>query len=663
MKGVVRQVLTLLVREYFPPVDAAYLASRLAVDGDSARAALEFLVEQGLLKARDEKYRLNPETPVAGGRFQAHSRGYGFIHVAGGLHYYVAPANTLGAKDGDIVWGKVVGGEASKAAQVQIYEILEKSIFPAVGQFQAGRGLGSVRAGGRQLMIPGRAAGGARDGDPVVFMPRGWEAKVLEILPPRDKSLLDVLALAAAKGFAPGFSRGVMAETESLTPDIKAEQKRRLDLRHIPVVTIDNENCRDMDDGFSVERLTGGKYRLGVHIADVAHYVKPNTALDREALNRGFSVYVPGGRIIPMLPDRLTYDLCSLLPGQDRLCLSCLATVTAAGEVEEVQFAETVVQSAGQLSFSQASAVIAGQSTGKTDPVLAAGGELQTILRQRRLRLGGTRIDLPTPAFVLDGEGQPLELTVPAKNIAQEMVEEFMVLANELAAELLADAGLPWISRYNPGFFPGREDEINQFLAHWGYQPLDVNDSRQLQQLLSAIEGRPEEIPVAKKLARCLQKSRYSLTEQGHFMLATPRYTHFSAPLRRYPDLATHRLLKAYLGQQPAPDPHQLHQVAEHCSFRERLVQDAENSAVQLKKVQYMERCQDKNFTGVVTEVTGGGLQVWLPNTVEGNAVAGIPREKLAEYQPGDVVKVRVHRVDYQRNQLIFAIATETMDA
>src|SRR5690554_6108427 len=215
--------------------------------------------------------------------------------------------------------------------------------------------------------------------------------------------------------------------------------------------------------------------------------------------------------------------------------------------------------------------------------MLLAAEELANLLQKRRQRLGGARIDLPAAEFVLDEDGQPVDLLVPQRNIAQAMVEEFMVLANELAAKWLADAGLPCIARCNPGFYPGREDELNQFIARWGHPPLDTTDSRQLQKLLNKIEGKREEIPVCKMLARCLQKSRYSLGRQGHFVLALPRYTHFSAPLRRYPDLVTHRIIRAYLHEKSLPSAQLLHQAAEHCSFRERLAQDAENNAALLK--------------------------------------------------------------------------------
>ncbi len=651
-----KQVVSFLVRGYFPEVDASYLARRLGISTENAKTSLNNLVDQGLLLVRDGKHCLNPRSPVIGGRFQSHSRGFGFVHVAGGLHYYVAPMNTRDAEDGDIVWGSVEQGEPGKADQLKIEEILEKNVPPLVGLYKGARGLGRVRIGDRQLMIPSRDNGGASDESPVVVLVRGWEAKVLEVLPPEDVALLDVLALAAARGFAPGFSRRVRETANAVNTEIDRELSRRKDLRDVTVISVDTENCRDIDDAFSLEKSDDGNFRLGLHISDVAQHVQPGDAVDKEALKRGFSAYVPGNRTIPMLPEKYTYQQCSLLPGEERLCLSCLATISPQGDILDYSFEETVVKSDRNFSYCQAADILAGGGSDDAGRVLELAGELQQLLQSRRRKTGAIAIDLPSAQISLDGEGNPLAVEAVAKNPAHNLIEELMLLGNELAARYLADNDLPCIFRSHQGFMPGREKDINQFIGRWGYEPLDLGDTHQIQALLTSVQQKPEEIPVLKKLARNLRKSRYTISEESHFVLALPRYTHFTAPLRRYPDIAVHRIIKAHLRQQPRMTDQYLHLVAEHCSYRERQVQEAENSTMQLKKNQFMERCADKLFSAVVTEVLPGGLQVWLSNTVEGNAVAGMPREKLAEFKPGDVINVRLHRLDQQRNQLVFAV-------
>ena len=632
------------------------MARRLGIPTESARRALENLTSQGLLRCNEGTYSLNPGSPVIGGRFQTHSRGFGFVHVSGGLHYYVSPVNSRGAEDGDIVWGSVQQGEPGRADQVRVEEILEKNTPPLVGLYKGAGGLGRVRIGDRQLMIPSRDKGGAVDGSPVVVLTREWEAKVLEVLPPEDEALLDVLGLAAARGFAPGFSRRVREKARAANPEIARELNRRRDLRDVTVVSIDTENCRDIDDAFSVEKLSDGNFRLGLHVSDVTEYVHPGDAVDKEALKRGFSAYLPGDRIIPMLPEEYTYQHCSLLKEQERLCISCFATVSPRGEIVDYCFEESVVKSSCNFTYREAADVLAGGGQGAPAQVLELAAELQQLLHKRRREAGAIAIDLPSARFSLDADGQPVSVDIVEKNEANMLVEELMLLGNELAARYLADNELSGIFRSNKGFMPGFEADVNQFLQRWGHGPVDLSDLVQVQKLLDSVQDKPEQIPVLKKLARHLQKSRYTTKEEGHFVLALPRYTHFTAPLRRYTDMAVHRIIKAHLRQQPPITDKYLHLVAEHCSYRERQVQEAENSAVQLKKIQFMEQCGDQLFSAVVTQVLPGGLQVWLPNTVEGNAAAGVPREKLVEFSPGDVISVRLHRVDQQRNQLVFAI-------
>ncbi|HPZ90025.1 MAG TPA: RNB domain-containing ribonuclease [Bacillota bacterium] len=644
-----RQVLTRLAREFYRPAAPRELAQELELALHLVEKALASLCARGVLKRGEEGYCFNPGADLIAGYFQTHPRGYGFVHTGDDRQYYVPPGTARGAGDGDIVLAEVQAREPGKAPLVQITDILHRRQRYLVGQFRAGSGLGSVQDGTRKILIPVRAARGAREGAGVVVAVSGYEGRVVCTLPDEDLGRLDLLNIAARRGILPLFPPAVEEEAARLAAQ---DLGRREDMRDMAVVTVDGQDVWDLDDGFSLFRLENGNWLLGVHVADVAHYVAGGSALDREALRRSFSIYLLD-REIPMLPARLSRDLCSLLPGRERPAVSCLVELTPAGQVVSFRFAETVICSRARLTYQQA----AEGRCGPWQQLIAAAMQLAGALAQRRRQRGAAYIALPATAIVLDAAGRPLAMGPRRWDAAREMVEEFMILANELAAEYLHQRGMAFLHRGNAGFHPGRGEEVNAFIARWGYKLQYPPPARELQQFLDRLQGRPEMVPVSRKLARCLQKSRYSAAPLGHYNLALERYTHFSSPIRRYSDLFVQRQIKAAVRGVQAPElARELPRAAELCSYKERLVQDVEGECLEQKKLEYLEARPGEIFAATVADTTPGGPWVMLDNTAEGMVVAGA-RSKLQEYVPGDRVQIKVHKLDYRAKQAYFALA------
>ena len=646
MNSIEKRVLSCLAKVFYRPMGPEELAMVSTLPEDGVAAALVSLRDKGILSQMGSEYTLNLEADFIAGYYQSHLRGYGFVHVGRDRQYYVAPGLAAGARDGDLLLCQVVGRREGQAPAVRVIDFLVRNERFAVAEFQGKSHLGSIREGNKKIMIPSRLRGGAQDGDPVLVAVSEWDGRVASVLGQETKPYMDLYNIAATKGILPAFPLAVEREAEALPAYNYRDENGRLDLRQLEVVTVDGEQSHDLDDGFSLTREANGAWSLGIHIADVAHYVGPHSLLDKEAFQRGSSAYLVD-REVPMLPEKLSQDLCSLLPGCDRPALSCLVDVAATGEITSYRFAETVVRSRARLTYSE----VAEHSSS----LMAQAAELGKVLNGKRVERGASYIELPTTAIKLDGNGVPIRMGPREVGGPRGLVEEFMVLANELAADFLHKEGVSLLYRGNEGFHAGRSDELATYLAHWGYQLAYPPSSKELQLLLKEIAGRPEEILVSRKLARSLHKSRYSWTPLGHYNLAIPFYTHFSSPIRRYSDLFVHRQIKRILRGQPFEDlERDLPLVAEQCSFRERLVQDVEGACMEQKKLQYLAGQGDRIFRGLVAEITNSGPLVWLANTAEGIVVAG-ERQLYENCQPGDSIHVRIHKLNFKTNGVFFA--------
>jgi ribonuclease R len=532
----------------------------------------------------------------------------------------------------------------------------------------------------------------AIDGDKVILAITGaserdgtLHGRVAEVLGPEGVMHVEVRALAARYGLRIDFPADVEAEAHAIPAAIpEADLHGRLDLRGGVCFTIDPEDAKDFDDAVSIARAADGNYLVGVHIADVGHYVRAGSRLDAEALHRGTSVYLLDG-VIPMLPERLSNHLCSLKEGKDRLTFSALLTVSPRGAVKDAVFRKSVIRSVKRFSYEEAQAILDG-GDGPCAEELRMMDALARVLTRKRLREGSIDFNLPEVKFVYDARGVPVDILAKRRLQSMRLIEEFMLLANRAAAlSVRAQAGphAPRPFLYRVHDLPDEEKvgELIAFLHHVGVQArLDVSSSASFQAMLEALEGNPL-APVLQDLTiRSMAKAAYSETNIGHFGLGFAAYTHFTSPIRRYPDLIVHRLLARYRGQDgdrtPAASEQQLAAVARRSSERERLAIEAERESVRLKEIEYLQRHLGSEFEGVISAVMSYGFYVELvPSLVEGlvhvrsldddyyrydarrKCLVGERRRR--RYALGDEVRVQIARVDLATRRVDFLIAED----
>ncbi len=502
---------------------------------------------------------------------------------------------------------------------------------------------------------------------------RPAEGRIVEDLGHLDARGTDGLVVTRKHGLAGDFPAEVQEQARALPGGIAAREsagRERFD--GPPPVTIDGESARDFDDAVAVQELAQGGFRLFVHIADVAHFVTAGSALDLEARLRGTSVYFPD-RVIPMLPEQLSNDLCSLVPGQDRLVQSIVLDFTKTGKLRKTRFADGVICSAARLTYSQVARVLEGAKRGhgvpaRLLPMLLAANRLREVLEERRHARGSIDFDLPEPQILLDVEGAMTGITVEPRNLAHRLIEEFMLAANEAVAEHLWRGGTAAVYRVHEPPDPVKLDALGRFVEGFGHE-LRARDaptvSKEIQRLLEEVESRPEARVIHQVALRTMNQARYSPENAGHFALAAPSYAHFTSPIRRYPDLVVHRQLRA-LRRRDARAPHdrdEMSAIAESSSARERSAEAAERELLAWKKVAFISEHVGESFDGLVTGVTRFGLFVQLID----NLVEGLVRVELlgsewfefderrfelagaqsgTAYRLGDRLRVRVVRVD-----------------
>ena len=457
------------------------------------------------------------------------------------------------------------------------------------------------------------------------------EGVITEILGHIHDPGVDILSIVRAYNLPEDFPGAVKNQLKQVPDEVKKDSwAGRKDLRDLPTVTIDGEEAKDLDDAISIERAGDG-YRLGVHIADVSHYVQEHTPLDEEAFKRGTSVYLVD-RVIPMLPHKLSNGICSLNEGEDRLALSCLMEIDSQGNVTGHEIAETVIRSDRRMTYTAVNAIVTDH-----DPQVTAEyaefaemfllmKELADILRKKRHARGSIDFDFPESKIVLDEKGKPLEIKAYERNAATRIIEDFMLLANETVAEDYFWQELPFLYRTHDKPDEDRMKRLGTFINNFGYvlrMPGGQVYPKEIQKLLDKVEGTPEELLISRLTLRSMKQAKYTTENTGHFGLAARYYTHFTSPIRRYPDLQIHRIIKESLhggltGKRISHYEKILPQVAVQTSALERRADEAERETDKLKKVQYMERFIGQEFEGVISGVTSWGFYVELPNTVEG---------------------------------------------
>lgn len=643
-----KEMLVQLVHDKtYVPMKLKELAMLLSVpkeQRDELKEVLDILIAEGKIGiSKKGKYGKAEEFALAG-TFSGHAKGFGFVTIEGREQDVFIPADkTKGAMDGDKVQIVIEGEARGKRAEGAVLRILEHANKTVIGFYQKNKNFGFVLPDnqklGQDIFIPQGKDMGAVTGHKVIVRITDFgddrkkpEGVITEILGHVNDPGVDILSIIKAYGLPEGFPDEVMVQVAGIPDEVEEEEKKnRLDLRHLQTVTIDGEDAKDLDDAISISKENDDHYTLGVHIADVSHYVTENSPLDKEALKRGTSVYLVD-RVIPMLPHKLSNGICSLNAGTDRLALSCLMEIDGKGNVIGHRIAETLIQVDRRMTYTAVNAIVTDRDPDVMEeyrdfvPMFDLMKELADILRERRKKRGSIDFDFPESKIILDEKGRPVDIKPYERNAATKIIEDFMLMANETIAEDYFWQELPFLYRTHDYPDPEKMKRLGTFINNFGYTIRTQNGEvhpKELQKLLDKIEGTPEEALISRLTLRSMKQAKYTTVCTGHFGLAANYYTHFTSPIRRYPDLQIHRIIKENLrrGLSDRRFAHYdsiLPEVAVQCSSMERRADEAERETDKLKKCEYMSKRIGKEYDGVISGVTNWGLYVELPNTVEG---------------------------------------------
>lgn len=609
------------------------------------KKVLELLMEEGKIGiSKKGKYGRAQEFARVG-IFTGHARGFGFVTVEGQEEDIFIPAEkTGGAMNGDRVQvAREETGPKGKRPEGVILKILERANETVIGYYQKNKNYGFVLPDNQKLsqdiFIPQGKDMGAVTGHKVVVKitdfggeRRKPEGIVTEIIGHVNDPGTDIASIIKAYGLPEEFPQEVMREAGLMPGRVdERETEGRLDLRRLQTVTIDGEDAKDLDDAITISKEGDGRYTLGVHIADVTHYVREGKPLDEEALKRGTSVYLVD-RVIPMLPHKLSNGICSLNAGEDRLALSCIMDIDDRGNVLGHRVAETVIRVDRRMTYTAVNAIVTDRDQAVMEEyqdfvaMFDTMKELADILRAKRRQRGSIDFDFPESKIVLDDKGRPVDIRPYERNAATRIIEDFMLMANETVAEDYFWQELPFVYRTHEYPDPEKMKRLGTFINNFGYAIRTQNGEvhpKEIQKLLDRIQGTDEEALISRLTLRSMRQARYGTVCTGHYGLAANYYTHFTSPIRRYPDLQIHRIIKENLrtGLSQKRISHYdriLPQVAKQCSAMERRADEAERETDKFKKCQYMSGHIGEAFEGAISGVTGWGLYVELPNTVEG---------------------------------------------
>jgi ribonuclease R len=693
-----------LLREGRKPISVREIVRRLDLKGDERRE-LKTLLRQMIgagevIKIRGARIGLPSRMNLVVGRLSCSPSGYGFVapeeRGPGQKDVFVAAANMTEALHGDRVVARVER-MTPKGPEGRVIRVLERAQQRLVGRYEDdGRFGGHVvpfdRRVLQELFVPAGEAGAAQAGQMVlaeITRPptanRNPVGRILEVIGRLEEPGVDLKVVMAKHGLPKAFPEDVEAEAARVPGQVRPEDiASRTDFRGWPTVTVDPETARDHDDAISLERRPNGHWLLGVHIADVAHYVPEASALDQEAYLRGTSVYFPE-TVVPMLPHALSSHICSLVEGQDRLTQSVLIELDARGRPLQAEFHDGVIKSAARMSYQQVQAIVDGDAELRARfaplvPLFERMHALAALMRARRHERGSLDFDLPEPKLLLDASGAMTGVVATERLDSMRAIEEFMLAANEAVAAELADAGMGALYRIHESPDPQRVEEFCELVASFGYRvPTNLEEIRpqDFQLVLRQIEGKPEEKLVSYLLLRTMKLARYHEENLGHFGLATKMYAHFTSPIRRYPDLVVHRALRRLRrdADEAREDAlrEQLPEMARHLSEMERRADEAERELTEWKKVRFMADKLGEVFAGYITGVQAFGLFVELDEIfVQGlvhvssmsddyyafNEKAHLLKGENTErvYRLGDRVEVQVVRVDLERRQIDFAL-------
>jgi ribonuclease R len=715
------QLLALLSRKDYRPLNKIEIARRFGLSGRARvalRKTLRDLERAGeIARIRKDRYVLPAEADLITGKLSVHPAGYAFLtsEKPGLPDVFIAAENVGTAMHGDRVVARI--SPESPAQRIKgrregrVIRILERAHDTIVGTLQRSRSFYYVVPDDPRFVhdIYVRPGGAIQDGrssqtaatvgDKVVVRLDDWqsrhvnpEGEIIEVLGPASAPGVDVLSIIRKYHLPTEFPSDVLEQAERIPQDVDAQQiTGREDLRNQFIVTIDPDDARDFDDAINVEKLPNGGWQLGVHIADVAAYVEPGSALDREARRRGNSVYLPD-RVIPMLPERLSNGVCSLKPEVDRLTHSVFIQFDKRGVAKSARFARSVIRSAHRLTYKEAYAILISPPRDQLGERLHVAWELAALMRRKRFQHGALDLDFPEVKVWVDSQGKPVRLERVENDESHQLIEEFMLAANEAVARELKKRAIPTIYRVHENPDPEKLAEYREFALSFGYKIGDLTHRAELQRLLAEIRGKPEEQALKVGLLKSLKRARYNSQPLGHYGLAKTNYLHFTSPIRRYADLVVHRAL----GRDGTPLPSsaserrsrsdppyhmgiaEVASIAEHISTTERNAADAEIDATQMKKLEFFQQelagRKPQIFSATVVDVRNFGLMVELPDALLTGLIHVssltddfyvfepawrqlVGRRSRKRFRVGDKLSVFVARVDIFKRQVDFAIA------
>ena len=711
--GLKERVLQLLRTPKYRPLDKVELSKALRWPSDKRAELREVLREMEsageIARIRKDRYVLPQTADLVTGVLQVHAGGNAHLlsETPGIKDVFISAPNLGTAMNGDKVVARLIheGREQRAGArEASVINILIRANSTIVGTLQSSKNFFYVIPDDSRLqhnIYVKPAADTATVGDKVVVRFEDWESRqvnpegeIIEVLGRADAPGVDMLSIVRKYQLPMSFPEAVEREADRISEIVDAHEiARREDCRGQFIVTIDPDDAKDFDDAIHVERLSHG-WRLGVHIADVSHYVRPGHSLDREARKRGNSTYL-ADRVIPMLPERLSNGICSLKPGVERLTFGAFIDFDERGKIRKATFAKCVIKSAARLTYRQAFAILEDQPVPPTPnyerggkvhldskPVplnvtpelrkrVKAAWELASLLRKNRFAAGSLDLDFPEVKVWLDDQGRAVRLEKTDNDISHQLVEECMLAANEVVAKALKDRNSPAIYRIHEDPDPDRLNDYRQLAASYGFRVGDLTQRRELQKLLAASRGKPEEYAIKLNLLKSLKRARYATEPVGHYGLAKVNYTHFTSPIRRYADLLVHRVL----AREKVGVMAELGETAAHISTTERTSSDAERDSTQLKKMEFFQRQlasrRPEKMRAIVVDVRSYGLVVELPDCLvtglihvsslpndfyqfDGIRLCFTGRKTRKCYKIGDVLQVIVARVDAYKRQIDF---------
>ena len=703
-------IVDLMTNEFYVPMKEKELAIMLQVTPEERaelKKALEELLDECKIQvSKRGKYSLfDPKTAGQNsekifGTFISNYRGFGFVEVEGRQEDLFIPEDKVnGAFHLDLVEVSLLKKSQGKRQEAQVVKIIERGMNTIVGTFEKSKNFGFVVPDHQKLpediFIPIEYSKGAVDGHKVVVELTGYgnekkkpEGRVIEILGHKNDPGVDIMSIVKGFDLPCEYPEKVMKQAERTAEQVsEADMAGRTDLRHVTMVTIDGEDAKDLDDAVSLFK-DGDHYHLGVHIADVANYVQEGSALDKEAFNRGTSVYLVD-RVIPMLPHKLSNGICSLNAGVDRLALSCLMEINSKGEVVDYRIEETVICVKERMTYTSVKKILEDKDPEEISryeslvPMFCEMEELAAVLRSKRKKRGSIDFDFPETKIILDKEGKPVEIKPYDRNVATKIIEDFMLVANETVAQHFYWMELPFVYRTHEVPDLEKIQKLASFIYNFGYH-LKLNKEeihpKEIQKLLSKVEGQAEEALISRLALRSMKQAKYTVDCTGHFGLACEYYCHFTSPIRRYPDLQIHRIIKDWIrgrlkNKKIEHYEEILPMVSSQSSRLERRAEEAERETNKLKKVEYMEQHIGESFDGVISSITQWGMYVELPNTVEGMIhVSKLPgdyflydeqtyemvgRDTGKKYKLGQSVKVQVENTDRFLRSIDFILIEE----